>query len=107
MKNKIKEKTDVTGSTLISEPNCKSEPEFKVLCDWFTREIMHNIDLSNEIYRYANTLKPIFEKEKNPEVEQQNPQGVIHMFQNQVWQLEKSNAKLVTIANHLRGLIGN
>ena len=89
-----------------NEVSVKGEPEFKILLDRFTRETSHSIDLSNEIFRYANAIKPIFQPDKLNEVEQ-NPQGIIEMFQSQIWKLEKSNAKLVDVANHLRDLIGN
>lgn len=106
MYNEAKQETTIANDYQRNDSPVKSEPEFKVLLDRLTSETNHSIDLSNEIFRYANTIKPIFQPDKLTQVEQ-NPQGIIEMFQSQIYKLSNSNAQLVEVANHLRGLIGN
>ena len=106
MYNEAKEGNLKVNSYPQNDIAVKQEPEFKILLDRLTKEIHHSIDLSNEIFRYANTIKPIYQPEDANKIED-NPQGIIEMFQSQVRKLEKSNTKLVDVANHLRELIGN
>lgn len=106
MYNEAKEESVKANDYVRNDSPVKSEPEFKILLDRLTKETSHSIDLSNEIFRYANTIKPIYQPDKLNEVEQ-NPQGIIEMFESQIWKLSKSNSQLIDIANHLRGLIGN
>ena len=106
MYNEAKTENAKYNEGLANEPTTTSPSEFKQLLDRLENETNHSLDLSNEIFRYANTLKPIFQPDKSPEVEL-NPQGIIEMFQSEVWKLAKSNEKLVIVCNHLRELIGS
>lgn len=94
------------NENLANELTTTSPPEFKQLLDRLKNEVNHSIDLSNKVYKYANALKPIFQLDKTPEVEQ-NPQGVIQMFESEIYKLATSNEKLVIACNHLKELIGS
>lgn len=107
MYNEIKEQSLKANDCLGKNSSNESEPEFKILFYNLTKEISHNIELSDELFRYSDTLKPIYQPQKDDDLIEQNPRGIIEMFQSQIWKLGKSNAKLVEVCNHLRKLIGN
>lgn len=85
----------------------KNMSEFDIILDKFEYEINHSIDLYKELFKYANALQTIYLPDDISEEIEKEPQGIIERLNSQLWRLQKSNANLVHVANHLKKLIDN
>jgi hypothetical protein len=82
-------------------------PEFKNLYDQLQNAVSHATDLSNELYRYGNSIKTIQEPlQIMDKLVEKTPKGLIEMLFEEIFKLQKSNSKLVVLANHFRETIG-
>jgi hypothetical protein len=91
----------------MNDPSCAQISEFKNLYDHLQNAVNHTNDLSNELYRYGNSIKVIQEtKETMDKLVSKAPQGLIEMLFEEIFKLQKTNASLVVLANHLRETIG-
>jgi hypothetical protein len=90
----------------MTEPSCVQTPEFKKLFDCLNNAVSHTTDLSNELYMYGNTIKPIHEPDNMNKQLDNIPTGIIETLFEEVFRLQKANASLVVLANHLRETIG-
>jgi len=102
--NNLIEQTYVTNGP--SESNEIQIPEFKRLFDCLANAVDHTNDLSNELYRYGNTIKSISEPTTESNGISKVPTGIIEMLFEEVFKLQRSNDQLVMLANHLRNTVG-